>query len=144
MRRIDTFDRVCYTAKAKTLKRTLLQTDNFFQFSDKKATCPVQKHMNILGISEKLRIKLDNSVNFLKKKLFLHLKATTFFIFHFTVLKDCDALNSNSVSFSPSCFLQSTNSCFTSLKRYRTGTFKPCSTPPKTTGFSSVIYIKLW
>ena len=73
--------------------------------------------MTILGISEKQRIKLDVSVNFLKKKpLFLHFKTTTFFLFHFTVLKECNTFESNSESFSPSWSLQPTNSCFTPLK----------------------------
>ena len=77
----------------------------------------MRKHMTILGISGKQRIKLDVFVNFLKKKpLFLHFKTTTFFLFHFTVLKECNTFESNSESFSPSWSLQPTNSCFTSLK----------------------------
>ena len=44
----------------------------------------MRKHMTILGISGKQRIKLDVFVNFLKKKpLFLHFKTTTFFFVSF-------------------------------------------------------------
>ena len=40
-------------SKAKSVNRTLLQTDNFFQFSDKKTTCLTRAQIKILGISEK-------------------------------------------------------------------------------------------
>ena len=53
--------------------------------------------MKILGISEKQMIKSDLSVNFLKKKLLLlHFKTTTFFLFDFTVLKECSTFEWNS------------------------------------------------
>ena len=43
-----------------------LQTDNFFQFSDKKTTCLTRAQIKILGISEKQIITLDIFVNFLR------------------------------------------------------------------------------
>ena len=88
LRRTDTFDLVCFLyaslshiSKVETVKRTLLQTDNFFQSSDKKVTCLTRTQIKVLGISEKQRINLDIFVNFLKKKsVFLHFK-TLFFLF---------------------------------------------------------------
>ena len=61
-----------------TVKRTLLQTDNFFS-PQIKATYLTRTQIKILGISEKQRTKLDIFVNFLKKKLFLHFKTITIF-----------------------------------------------------------------
>ena len=37
-------------SKAETIKRTMLQMDNIFQFSDEKATCLTQTQIKILGI----------------------------------------------------------------------------------------------
>ena len=87
LRRTDLFDPVCFLcaslsriSKAETVTRTLFQTDNFFQFSDKKVTCLRRTQIKVLGIPEKQRINLDIFVNFLKKKLlFLHFKAVFFF-----------------------------------------------------------------
>ena len=71
------FDPVCFLyaslshiSKAETVKRTLLQTDNFFQSSDKKVTCLTQTQIKVLGISEKQIINLNIFVNILKKKGF--------------------------------------------------------------------------
>ena len=73
LRRTDTFGPVCFIyaflspiSKAETLKRTLLQTDNFFQSSDKKITCLTPT-----------RIKLDIFVKFLKENIFYTLKQPT-------------------------------------------------------------------
>ena len=41
----------------------------------------MRKHITILGISEKQRITLDISVNFLRKKLYYTLKQQHFFCF---------------------------------------------------------------
>ena len=79
LRRTGTFDPVCFLyaslshiSKAETVKRTLLQTDNFFQSSDIKFTCLTRTQIKVLGISEKQRINLDIFVNFLKKKRFFY------------------------------------------------------------------------
>ena len=110
LRKRDTFGLVCFIyaflspiSKAETLKRTLLQTDNFFQSSDKKFTCLTPT-----------RIKLDIFVKFLKEEHFLHFKTIIFF--DFILFIKCDAFESNSVSFFLSCSLQPTKSCFVSLK----------------------------
>ena len=90
LRRTDTFDPVCFLyvslshiSKAETVKRTLLQTDNFFQSSDKKVTCLTQTQIKVLGISEKQRINFDIFVNFLKKKRFFYTLKQYFFFFGF-------------------------------------------------------------
>ena len=77
LRKADTFDLVYFLyaslsriCKVKTVKRRLLQTDNFFQSSEKNVTCLTPTQIKILEISEKQRIKLDIFVNFLKKKHF--------------------------------------------------------------------------
>ena len=104
LRRTGTFDPVCflyvslsYISKAEIVKRTLLQTDNFFQSSDKKVTCLTRTKTKVLGISEKQRINLDIFVNFLKKKrFFLHFKIVFFFYFILQFLKKSDTSEYNS------------------------------------------------
>ena len=75
LRRTDTFDPVCFLyaslshiSKVETVKRTLLQTDKFFQSSDKKVTCLTRTQIKVLGISKKQRIKSDIFLNVLKKR----------------------------------------------------------------------------
>ena len=96
LRRTDTLNPVCflyasfhafikscrYTAKAKSVKRTLLQKVNFFQSSNTRSHLPYPVTRENLGISEKQTIKLDISANFLKKKLFYTLKQHYFLKFH--------------------------------------------------------------
>ena len=88
LRRTDIFDPVCFLyaslshiSKVETVKRTLLQTDNFFQSSDKKVTCLMWTQTKILGISKKQKINPHIFVNVLKKKthLFLYFKTVIFF-----------------------------------------------------------------
>ena len=98
--------------KWKTVKRTLLQTDNIFSSQVKKAPCLTRTQIKILEIFEKQRIKLDIFVNFLKKKHFFTLQNNIFLKFQFTVLKECNSFESNSLSFIPSCSLQPNNNCF--------------------------------
>ena len=89
LRRTDTFDPVCFLyaslsriSKAETVKRTLLQMDNFFQSSDKKVTYLTRTQITSFEVSEKQRINLGIVVNFLKKKrFFLHFKTVIFFYF---------------------------------------------------------------
>ena len=102
--RTGMFDPVCFLyaslshiSKAETVKRTLLQTDNFFQSSDIKFTCLTRTQIKVLGISEKQRINLDIFVNFLKKKrFFLHFKIVFFFYFILQFLKKSDTSEYNS------------------------------------------------
>ena len=78
LRGANSFDLLCFLnasllciSKAKTVRRTLLQTDNFFQSSDKNVNCLTRTQIKILGIFEKQRIELNIFVSFLKKTLFL-------------------------------------------------------------------------
>ena len=78
LRRADTFNPVCFLyaslshiSKVETVKRTLLQTDNFCQSSDKKVTCLMWTLIKVLGIFKKQRINPDIIVNVLKKKTHL-------------------------------------------------------------------------
>ena len=81
----DIFDPVCFLypslsriSKAETVKMTLLQTDNFFQSSDKKSHLPYMD-TKVLGIYEKQRTDFDIFFQFSQKEtLFLHFK-TVFF-----------------------------------------------------------------
>ena len=96
--------------KRKTVKRTLPQMDNIFSPQLKKTSCLTRTQIS--GISEKQRIKLDIFVNFLKKKHFFTLQNNIFLKFQFTVLKECNSFESNSLSFIPSCSLQPNNNWF--------------------------------
>ena len=105
LRRTDTFDLVCFLyaslshiSKVETVKRTLLQTDNFFQSSDKKVTCLTWTQIKVLGISKKQRINSDIFVNVLKKKTiyFLYFKAVIFFDFIVRFLKESNTSEYNS------------------------------------------------
>ena len=87
LRKTDRFDPVCFLyaslsciSRAETVKKTLLQRDNFFQSSDKKVTWLTRTVIKVLGISEKQRIYLDIFVNFLRKKRFFFNLKQFFFI----------------------------------------------------------------
>ena len=152
MRRRDTFDPVCFLyasfsliSKAKTVHRTPLQTDNFFQSSGKKGICITRTQIKILGISEKQRINLDIFVSFLKKKHFLHFKTTTiFFDFILQFWKSAILLRSTLYLFFQVALCNPPTVVLRHWKWYRTGTFKLYSTLLWTISFSSVTYIKLW
>ena len=86
LRRTDTFYPVCFLyaflsrfSKAETIKRTLLQTDNFFSFQIKK---PPALHGHKLGISDKERINVHFYQFSQKETFFLHFK-TTIIVFDF-------------------------------------------------------------
>ena len=122
LRRTDTFDPVCFLyvflsriSNMKTVKRTLLQTNNFFQSWDRKAISLAPTQTRILGISEKQRIKLEILVKFLKKKHFLHLKTIIiyFLISYFSL--SAMLFSQTLYLFFLCCSLQPTNSCFVSL-----------------------------
>ena len=123
LRRTDTFDPVCFLyafllriSNVTTVKRTLLQTNNFFQSWDKKAISLTPTQTRILGISEKQRIKLEILVKFVKKKHFLHLKTIIiyFLISYFSL--SAMRFSQTLYLFFLCCSLQPTNSCFISLK----------------------------
>ena len=80
-RRTDTLDLICFLyaflshiSKAETVKRALLQTDNFFSVIRLKNNLLYPDTKKNFRNSEKQRIKLNIFVNFLKKKNFLHFK----------------------------------------------------------------------
>ena len=95
--------------KRKTVKRTLLQTDNI-------SSPQMKKHPALRG-HKNFRNFRGTELNwtflsiFSKRDIFLHFK-TKFFWFQFAVLKECNTFDSNSLSFIPSCSLQPTNNCF--------------------------------
>ena len=87
--------------KQKTVKRTLLQTDNI-------SSPQIKKHPALTKISG---IPEESFVNFLKKKHFFT-PQNNIFLFQFAVLKECNTFGSNSLSLVLSCPLQPTNNCF--------------------------------
>ena len=153
LRRADTFDLICFLypalsriSKAETVKRTVLQIDNFFSPQIKKATCLTRTKKNVRN-SEKQRIKLDIFVNFLKKKQqhFLYFK-TTLILFDLTLQfwRSTILLSQTLYLFFQVALCNQPTVVLRHWKRYRTGTFKPCSTLLWTIGFSTVTYIELW
>ena len=103
LRRTDTFDPVCFLyaslshiSKVETVKRTLLQTDNFFQSSDKNMICLTRTKVKVLEISEKQRINLDIFCQFSQKETpFLYFKTVFFFDFILQFLKESDTSEYN-------------------------------------------------
>ena len=77
--------------KRKTVKRTLLQTDNIFSPQLKKNIL-TYADTKIARISEKQRIKLDIFVNFLKKKHFFTLQSNNFFYFNLKFWRSANLL----------------------------------------------------
>ena len=116
LRRTDTFDPVSFLyaflsriSKAKNCKEDTALDGKLFQSSDKKTPCltRTQKFQELPRNRELNRTFLSI---FSKRNIFLHFK--TFFLFQFTVLKECNTFDWNSPSFIPSCSLQPTNNCF--------------------------------
>ena len=95
LRKTDTCDIDCFLytslsriSKAETVERTLLQMDNFFQFSNKKATWPHADPNKHFRNSEEQIIKLNIFVNFRKKKhIFLTLRQPRFLLISFSSFK---------------------------------------------------------
>ena len=86
-RRTDTLDLICFLyaslshiSKAETVKRALLQTDNFFSVIRLKNNLLYPDTKKNFRNSEKQRIKLNIFVNFLKKKNFFYTSKQHFFI----------------------------------------------------------------
>ena len=116
-------------SKAETVKRTLLQTDNFFQSSVKKAMCLTRTQIKIFGISEKQIIKLDILVSFLKKRHFLHFRATIIFRFIFQFWKSVTLLSRTLHQFFQVALCKQQTVVLHHWKRYRTGTMLPIAHP---------------
>ena len=86
-KKTDTFYLVCFLyasllhiSEGETVKRTVLQTDNFFQSSDKKPTCLTRTQRKILGIPRNRELNWTFLSIFSKRNIFLHFKTTFFFI----------------------------------------------------------------
>ena len=101
--RAGTFNPVCFLyaslsriSKAETVKKTLFQTDSFFQPSDKKGDLPYANTNKSFRISEKRRISFEIFVIFLKKKRFFY-TLKQFFCFDFILqfLKESDTSEYN-------------------------------------------------
>ena len=125
LRRTDSFELVCFLcaflsriSRAETVKWALLQTNNFFQFSDKKGTCltPTQISFRNFREIELIIFEIEFLSNFSKRNIFVHSKANLFYLI-LEFLKECDTFESSSVFFFfLSCSLQPTKSWFVSLK----------------------------
>ena len=144
LRRTDRFDLVCFLyalsriSKAKTVKSTLLQTDNFFLSSDKKATCLTRTQIKIQEFTRNI-IKLHIFVNFYTLK-------QQYFFFHFILQfwRSTILLSRTLYLFFQVALCNKPMVVLRHWKQYRTETFKPYSTLLWTIGFSTVTYIKLW
>ena len=147
LRRIDTFDPgwFLYTSLSrisnwKTEKRTLFQAGNFFQPSDKKDLPYAATNKNFRNFPRQ-EINWTFLSILSKRHIFLHFKITIFF---------CDFI----LQFWVSPILLSRTLCLffhvaiynrptvalRHWQRYRTGTFKPYSTPLWTIGFRTIQY----
>ena len=96
--------------KRKTVKRTLLQTDNIFSPQLKKTPC-LTRTQKFQEFPRNRELNWTFLSIFSKRKIFFTLQSSIF-LFQFEVLKECNSFDSNSLSFIPSCSLQPTNNCF--------------------------------
>ena len=96
--------------KQKTVKRTLLQTDNIFSPQIKKHPA-LRGHKNFRNSRE-----ADNYIGrfcqFSQKETFFFTLQNNIFLFQFAVLKECNTFDPNCLSFILSCSLQPTNNSF--------------------------------
>ena len=90
LRRSDTFQLVCCfyasllpSSKGETVKWTLLQIDNFFQFSDKKAICLTRTQRKILGIPRDRELNWTFLLIFPKRNIYYTLKQQWFYLISF-------------------------------------------------------------
>ena len=151
LRRSDTFQLVCFfyasllpISKGETVKWTLLQIDNFFQFSDKKAICFTRTQRKILGIPRNRELNWTFLLIFPKRNIFYF--ETTMILFDFILhfWRSKILLSQTLFLFFQVALCSQPAIVLRHWKRYRTGTFKPYSTPLWTIGFSTVTYIELW
>ena len=151
LRRTDTFDPICFLyaflpliSKAKTVKMTLLQTNNFFQSSNKKATCHMQTNKNFRNFRE-TKNQIGHFCQISQKETFFYtLKQQFFFDFILQFWRNAILLSRTLHHFFQITLCNRPTVVLRHWKRYRTGTFKSYSTPLWTIGFSIVTHIKLW
>ena len=148
-RRTDTLDLICFLyaslshiSKAETVKRALLQTDNFFSVIRLKNNLLYPDTKKNFRNSEKQRIKLNIFVNFLKKKHFFTLQSNIFFNFNLKFWRSATLLTRTRYLLFQVALCNQPTIVFAPLKAI--STFKPYCTPLWTIGFSTVTYIKLW
>ena len=96
--------------KQKTVKGTLLQTDNIFSPQIKKRPA-LRGHKNFRN-SRETENYIGHFCHFSQKETFFYTSKQLFFLFQFAVLKECNIFDSNSLSFILSCSLQPTNNFF--------------------------------
>ena len=144
MRKPDTFDPVCFLyvflsriSKAEIVKRTLLQKESFFQSSDKKATCLTPTQIKIFGN------QIGHFCQISQKETFFTLSNNNnFFLISFCCFwRSAILLSQTLYLFCQVALCNQPTVVLCHWKRYRTGTFKPYSTPLWTIGFCS---FKLW
>ena len=120
--------------------------NNFFQFSDKKATCLKWTEIKVLQIPRNRELNWIFLSVSSKRTIFLKtLRQQSFFFISFCSFKGVQYLFGRTLHL----FFQVTLCnqpivVLRHLKRYGTGTVKPYSTSPWTIGFSTVTYIKRW
>ena len=117
--------------KRKTVKRTLLQTDNIF-------SPQIKKHPALRG----QRIILDIFVNFLEKKHFFYTSKQHFFDFNLQFWRSATLLTRTRYLLFQVAVCNQPTVVFAPLKAI--STFKPYYSPLWTIGFSTVTYIKRW
>ena len=90
LRRSDTFQLVCCfyasllpISKGETVKWTLLQIDNFFQFSDKKAIWLTRTQRKILGIPRDRELNWTFLLIFPKRNIYYTSKQQWFYLISF-------------------------------------------------------------
>ena len=120
--------------------------NNFFQFSDKKATCLKWTEIKVSQIPRNRELNWIFLSVSSKRTIFLKtLRQQSFFFISFCSFKGVQYLFGRTLHL----FFQVTLCnqpivVLRHLKRYGTGTVKPYSTSPWTIGFSTVTYIKRW
>ena len=122
LRRADSFDDACFLyssllciSKLKTVKRTLLQTDNFFSPQRKNSPALRGHKSKFQEFSKNRELNWKFLLIFLKIHIFLHFETAIFFLFHFAALKECVLLSRTLYIFS-SLLFATNQSCFASLK----------------------------
>ena len=150
--RTDTFDLVCFLyaslsriSKAKTVKRALLQTDNFFSPQIKKATCFTHTQRTILRIPRNRELNWTFLSIFSKKpNVFYTLKQQWLFLISFYSFEGVRYFWVKLyIFFFQVALCNRPTLVLCHWKQYRTGTFKPYSTPLWTSGFSIVTYTEV-
>ena len=125
--------------KRKTVKRTLLQTDNIFSPQLKKTPC-LTRTQKFQEFPRNRELNWTFLSIFAKRNIFLHFK-TTFFNFNLQFWRSATLLTRTRYVVFQVALCNQPTIAFSPLKAILT--FKPYCTPLWTIGFSTVTYIKL-